>query len=258
MKKATVTDKPCNFLAGAAIRDITPAKPLFLAGYPNVPRIAAGTHDPLTAAALFLSDGAAPVLLIGVDILFVSRPSVQFCRAAIEKATGIPAASILISATHTHSGPVTNEVFAWRDDPAVPPPDAEYLELFHKGIIQAGIAAHAAAQPAELAVAAARATGAGRNRIDPEGPFDPEVGLLAVRRTRDHKLLALDIIYGMHPTVLHEDSKLVSADFPGFARRKIARNIPGWFASIIPRRRAISVPLRCGGTDIRRSGTSGR
>lgn len=220
-------DKSSKFTAGAAIRDITPEKPLFLCGYPNVPRIASGTHDPLTASALFLFDGATPAFLIGVDILFVPRQSVQFCRAAIQKATGIPAGNILISATHTHSGPVTNEVFAWRDDPVVPPPDAEYMQLFHDGIIGAGIAAHAAAQPAELAVTTARVEGAGRNRIDPEGPFDPEVGLLAVRRVRDHQLFALDIIYGMHPTVLHEDSKLVSADFPGFARQKIAAQYPG-------------------------------
>ncbi len=222
-----MNDKHSRFYAGAAIRDITPANPLFLAGYPNVPRIASGMHDPLTASALFLSDGATSVLLIGVDILFVSRQSVQFCRTAIEKAAGIPAANILISATHTHSGPVTNEVFAWREDPVVPPPAADYMRLFHAGIIGAGIAAHAAAQPAELAVATARAAGAGRNRIDPSGPFDPEVGLLAVRRACDHELLALDMIYGMHPTVLHEDSKLVSADFPGFVRREIAAQYPG-------------------------------
>ncbi len=219
--------RPMKLTAGAAVRDITPKKPLFLAGYPRAPRMAAGTHDPLLASALYLHDGATPLLLIGVDILFVSRQSADFCRAAIRQAAGIPAGNIMITATHTHSGPVTNDELAWRDDPVVPPPDAEYMREFHAGIIQAGVAACAAAQPAELAVTAARAEGVGRNRIDPDGPFDSEVGLLAVRRADDHQLFALDIIYGMHPTVLHEDSTQVSADFPHFVRRRIAAAVPG-------------------------------
>lgn len=213
--------------AGAAVRDITPGKPLFLTGYPNVPRISTGAHDPLLASALYLSDGKTPLLLIGLDILYISPKSTSLCRQAINKATGIPAGHILISATHTHSAPVTGAELAWRDDPNVPPPDPEYMEQFHAGIIGAGIAAQAAAQPAQIAVTSAIADGVGRNRLDPKGPFDSEVGLLAVRSKGDGRLYAVDIIYGMHPTVIHEDTKLASSDFPHFTRQQIIEEIPG-------------------------------
>ncbi|HEY3417547.1 MAG TPA: hypothetical protein VGM23_11745, partial [Armatimonadota bacterium] len=44
------------------------------------------------------------------------------------------------------------------------------------------------------------------------------VGVLIVRETGSKRPIALDVTYGMHPTVLHEDSTLVSADFPAFTR----------------------------------------
>jgi len=219
--------KNTKLTAGVATKDITPRKPLFLAGYPGVERLSTGTHDPLLASALYLSDGKTQMLLAGVDILFVSKQSADFCRAAISKAISIPAGNILISATHTHSGPITNEELAWRDDPAVPKPDKEYMDQFHAGIIEVCLEAHAAVKPSRLAVTSAVAEGAGHNRLDPKGPFDPEVGLLAIKDKERGDLYALDIIYGMHPTVLHEDSKLVSSDFPHFTRRRLAEDFPG-------------------------------
>lgn len=215
-----------SLLAGCAARDISPKKPAFLAGYPHVPRTSTGIHDPLLASALYLKDRGAELLLIGADILYISQRSTEICRGAISRTTGIPSAHILISASHTHSGPVTSDELAWLGDPVVPPPDPEYLELFHRGIIEAAVAARGAAVPSRLAVTSAVAAGVGGNRIDPEGPFDPDVGLLALRRESDGGLLAVDLIYGMHPTVLHEDSTLVSADFPHFTRLEIAEAFP--------------------------------
>src|SRR6185437_7649640 len=123
-----------------------------LVGYPHVPRTSSGVHDPLLASALYLCDGVTPLLLVAVDILYLSAESSKQCRFAISKATGIPWQNMVISATHTHSGPVTHSVLAWKDDPVVQPPDPEYLEQFHRGIIESAIAAYRAAEPARLAV----------------------------------------------------------------------------------------------------------
>src|SRR5208282_2025556 len=97
-----------SLVAGVAVSDISPRKPLFLAGYPHVPRTSTGIHDKLLASALYLSDGTAPLLLLGVDILFISPQSADLCRKRISTKTGVPARNILISATHTHSGPLTH------------------------------------------------------------------------------------------------------------------------------------------------------
>jgi hypothetical protein len=211
--------------AGVAVRDISPRKPVFLVGYPHVPRISTGIHDPLLASAFYLSNGETALLLISVDVLFISKESADTCRTAIARACDVPVSNILISATHTHSAPVTATMLAWRDDPVVPAPDAEYMVLFHAGIVQAATAACQAARPAQLAVTTAQVEGVGCNRLAPDGPFDSETGLLAVRS--EGKLLALTLVYGMHPTVLHEDSRLVSSDFPHYARQRLSEAFPG-------------------------------
>jgi len=215
-----------SLLAGAAVRDITPQEPQFLVGYPHVPRISEGIHDPLLASSLYLFDDPTALLFIAVDILFISPETVSACRVALSQATGVPEQNILISATHTHSGPVTNTVLAWRNDPVVPPADLSYMEQFRDTIIESGLAAYRTAQPARLAVTTAQASGVGGNRLDPMGPFDPEIGLLSVQSQRDARFIAQVVIYGMHPTVLHEDSRLVSSDFPFFTRRHLTKAYP--------------------------------
>ncbi len=213
--------------AGTAKRDIANRKPLFLVGYPHVARTSAGIHDPLWATALYLDDGQRTILSLAVDILFVHHRTVAECRAAIARETGVPAARILISATHTHSGPVTAGILSWREDPLVPPPDPEYMASFRDGIIAAGVAAAAAAQPAGAVMTTAVSEGVGGNRLAAAGVRDPEVGVLLVRRASDHRPLALQMVYSMHPTVLHEDSRLVSSDFPHFTREVIGTALPG-------------------------------
>src|SRR3954469_6676282 len=93
--------------AGAATADISPQKSIFLAGYPNVPRYSTGIHDPLLSSALCLQAGTTRVLLISNDIIYLSKPSVARLRQGISHATGghIQPGNILISASHTHSGP---------------------------------------------------------------------------------------------------------------------------------------------------------
>jgi hypothetical protein len=136
-------------------------------------------------------------------------------------------AHILISATQTHSGPVTADYLAFRRDPVVPKTDPTYLAYFESRIVEAGVAAWKKRVDAERAVTSARIEGVGTNRLSPDGLADQEAGLLAVRRSDSKELLALNLVYGMHPTVLHEDSTLVSGDFPGLAKQKLVEAFPG-------------------------------
>jgi hypothetical protein len=109
--------------AGSASRDITPQNPLFLFGYPHVPRTSEGVHDPLLTSALYLSDGASSVLFCANDIIFVPADMARRARRRIAAETGVPASAILVSATHTHSGPITSRCLSNALDPVVPAPD---------------------------------------------------------------------------------------------------------------------------------------
>jgi len=213
--------------AGVAARDISPQSPLFLVGYPHVERFSRGIHDPLLVTALYLSDGTTGLLSIAVDLLFVPHGLVRDVREEIATRTGVPPGQVMISATHTHSGPITNEILSWREDPLVPPPDPAYLALVREALVNAAAEAVSNARPAELAVTSAHSEGVGGNRLSADGVRDPEVGLIYLRSLSDHRPLALQLIYSMHPTVLHEDSPYVSADFPGYTRLFVQRAFPG-------------------------------
>lgn len=211
--------------AGAAAVDITPHDSQYLFGYPHVDRHSTGVHDPLFSSALYLSDGRAPALFIGNDVIFVPRPTALAARRRIEAATGIPASHIMITATHTHSAPQTVDYVSNADDPQVPGTDPAYLRQLEEGIVAAGIAAWRGARPAQLGLAVAQVSGVGTNRRDPAGPRDPEVPVLIARAADG--IVACMLVYAMHPTVLREDSTQVSADFPGMARRYLQHHILG-------------------------------
>ena len=109
--------------AGSAIVDITPKDSLHLYGYPHVARDSTGIHDPLLSSALYLSDGATAAMFVANDIIYVPKTIAASVRRRIEQATGIPVRNIMVTATHTHSGPVTTNYISHEADPVVPKAD---------------------------------------------------------------------------------------------------------------------------------------
>ena len=62
--------------------------------------------------------------------------------------------------------------------------------------------------------------GVGGNRREKGGVCDPSVNILAVRDS-DKKIRGILLNYALHPTYLHADNVLVSADYPGGVRNYI-------------------------------------
>jgi neutral ceramidase len=215
------------FLAGAAHNDINPKRPVYLTGYPKTDRISTGIHDPLLVSVLYLFDGEVALLFVALDLLMLSHQTVHRCREMIQAATAIPAGNILISASHTHSGPVMVDLLAFRHDPFVPPVDPAYIDFVCAQIVSTAVQAKASAVPARAAFSTAQVESVGGNRHTVNGPRDPQAGLFYLEEAASCRPLALSIIYSMHPTVLHEDSKLVSADFPGYTRLYLAERMGG-------------------------------
>ena len=83
-----------GLVAGAAVVDITPQSSVFLFGYPNVPRWSTGTHDPLLASALYLSDGSTGTLFIANDIIFITLSSAKRIRQRISAQTQMQSTSV--------------------------------------------------------------------------------------------------------------------------------------------------------------------
>ena len=219
-----------NFKAGASCIDISPKKGIGLCGYPNYERKNTGIHDPLYANCIYIDDGDNEIAIVTADLGYFEKPYVKVLRCNIEEATGIPQTNIMLSCTHTHSGPFTameiedEEInfgwftFAYR----------EYLEELKEKIVRVVIEAKNRAKFAKIGAGSGicgKEKGIGGNRDDKDGLADPSVGVIGLKDV-DDKWIAIWVKYSLHPTLLQYDNLLVSADYPGYLREYIKTKKP--------------------------------
>ena len=103
--------------AGIAREIITPQLGGLFMGYGS-DKGSTEIHDDLTVTALSLEYGNTKVLLMSVTVCYIGGIFMgygfgnDFCaklRALCGEAAGIPAANVIIGATHTHSAPITSD-----------------------------------------------------------------------------------------------------------------------------------------------------
>lgn len=214
-----------KILVGAAQVDITPQHSLHLAGYPFVKRDSTGVHDKLLSSALYFKNGNNDVLFIGNDVIFIPKDLSLRARKRIENETGVRTKNIIVSATHTHSSPSTIYFVSGVHDELLPPVDKKFLQQLEDGIVAAGVGAISNIKEADLFFSIADATGVGTNRHDPKAANDMQVPVLLARDVATDEVIGCMLICNMHPTVLHDDSTLISGDFPGLARLQLQADV---------------------------------
>src|SRR3974377_577343 len=89
---------------GAAAVKTPPLLGTPMAGY-YAPRGAESIHDDLYAKALVLEKDGVKAALVSLDLIATQRSWVSEARRTIEKTTGVPGHHVMMSATHTHTGP---------------------------------------------------------------------------------------------------------------------------------------------------------
>ena len=209
---------------GIASADITPPIGVFLCGYS--PRRSESVGHVLRAEALVCDSGAGAWALVTADLLAVSNTLVQDVRADVAKRTGLKPDTIMIAATHTHSGPNTFAT-GWREFPE----EVGYFRHLRATLADTIVAAWNARTPGELVHTRTQAPEFGCNRrvqksdgtwtnewADPNGThtgyYDPTVELLGLRRP-DGTLDALLVAFGCHPVCFNLQNTAISADYPG-------------------------------------------
>jgi neutral ceramidase len=222
---------PAKLQVGRASAVITPSLPSFLAGYFHE-RVARRVRDDLYARALVVS-GERVVALVTLDLAHVHESVVEPAKALIEERLGIGPEAVMVSATHTHTGPevAPNEPM---------PVCAELVEKL-PGII-ASVVEEAVrdASPSELRPGRTEVHGYSFNRlfrlldggevfgkrqgadiIGGAGEIEPELLTLAAVGPED-RLLALAVGFALHPDVIGGGTAdFISADWPG----EIAKNV---------------------------------
>jgi hypothetical protein len=195
--------------AGVGEEKITPPMGSAMAGFSARKGGAQGVHDDLHVRALVVESGGAGIALVTADLVGVGKQLTGEIRAEASRRTGIPAERILISATHTHSGPVV---------------DAAYGRFFTGAAVAAIEQAWRSRQPALIGAGAATHRGwVGMNRRRLEAGFSPVDKQIPILKVCDAsgKVLAVVFNYSCHPACLGPDSLLISADWPYFTGERI-------------------------------------
>ena len=229
--------------AGVAVVDITPPKGYRMAGYFRE-RFNTGSHDPLQAKALVLRQGDEQAALVFCDLVGIAADVSDRASLLAAKQTGIPAANILIAATHSHTGPLymgalrqyfhDQTVAAKGEDPHE---KIDYRAALVKKIVEAVVKAHKSTRSVDLSAGIARQEGLSFNRrfhmkngtvqfnpgklnpniVRPAGPVDPDVGLLRIRA--GDKDLALLTVFALHLDTVGGTE--YSADYPFYLERQL-------------------------------------
>ncbi len=234
------------FRAGAATSNVTPWLGLSMnGGMTDNP--AKYVHDQLHARAIVLDDGTTKLAFVVVDSCMIPRSVVLEAKGFIKERCGIAPDHVLISATHTHSAPTSGSVF--QSDP-----DDAYLRFLPKRINEAVECAVANLAPAKIGWGMGKNADQIFNRrwrkkpgtipadpfgnkndqvqmnpppgspdlIEPAGPIDPEVGVVAVQ-SLDGVPIAVLSAYGLH-YVGGVGAGHASADYYGaFAAKMVAQ-----------------------------------
>ena len=222
---------------GTAAVNIDPPVGIPLAGYYNE-RGCEGVADDLFAKATVWDDGQTRIAFVVCDLIGVPRHVVVEARKLIQERTGIPGANIMVSATHSHTGPVLVGEFSDAAD-AIPPLVRSYTEGLPALIAKAVADAQAGLAPTRASFAHTQEGRLSFNRrffmkdgtvgwnpgklnpeiIRPAGPVDPEVGVVYFE-TPDKQPQLTCVNFAMHPDTT--GGTRVSADYMGALSRCLA------------------------------------
>ena len=209
--------------------DITPPQGLELGGYPHYPRHNTGAHDPLYATCMYLENNGTEIAMVTLDILFFSKKHVASVREKVAALCGIPCENVMISCSHTHSGPWASGTLDIESLEAGKQQPHEYVQALIGKIVDAIATAKKDAYPASfgsgIALCGAE-SGVGGNRRMPGGPHDPNVSVLAIR-DRAGAVRGMMVNYTLHATFIHEWSTVCTADYPSYLKLQLEEMEPG-------------------------------
>ena len=225
------------FEFGYAQEDITPVWGIPLVGYFN-PRFNRGAYDRLSVKAAVFRTGDECVGVVSYDLCYVTRAVITRFQEAVAKA-GLPCAGkVIYSATHTHTGPYTTDIFGEEVDK-----DAidNYLDELVSKTLNALTKACKSLAPAELyntktdcrSLAFCRRyimkngktlTNPGKLNPDivkPEDEIDPDIYIMAVKQDGLLRLIMTNI--SNHTDTI--GGEYVSGDWPAAMESEIQHEL---------------------------------
>lgn len=241
-------------LVGVATVDVTPGENYPMSGY-FYERLSTGIKDPLQAKAIVFRQGDTSAAMVVCDLVAIPADLTAIVRKVVKEKTGIPAEHLMLSGTHTHTGPeFTKELFAIANGLPIPKgtkPREPYVPRLIDAL--AGVVADAsnAAQPVSLTTGTAiQETPVSFNRrflmkdgkirtwmnlkhpdvVHAAGPIDPEIGIVLFQNAKDNAPLGVLSSFALHLDTVNGTE--FSADYPFYISRAIQNALGNKVVSI--------------------------
>lgn len=219
--------------AGVARVNITPDRPICLAGYSARTGHSNGVYHDIFAKALVIENDEEMAVIITTDLIGFDSYMCSEVKSAVERVTGLKPDRVILSASHTHTGPeIRSDASQYVDEF-----DQAYARTLVKKIANTVKEAVGLIEPVTMAFHKAPCALAVNRRLptpngvemrpNSAGISDHEVTVLRIDRS-DGSPMALMMSYPCHPTTL--GGYLVGGDYPGFAQSILEAEFPGCMA----------------------------
>jgi len=223
--------------AGVARVLITPEQSMWAAGYAARDHHTDSILHDLWVKALAIEDAeGSKALMISADLLGFPKALSDGIRDRLEKEYELSRAQIILSGTHTHSGPVL--VDALYDIYPLNAQDIPIIEQYSGKLADQIVALAGEALSSMVPVQIYAQNGVTRFQVNRrnndastlhaqselKGPSDHAVPVIKVI-DKEGNLMAVTFGYACHPTVL--DQYEWSGDYPGFSMIELERLYPG-------------------------------
>lgn len=234
---AARSSNPEGWKAGISRAVITPDQPIWLAGYASRTHPSEGVLTDLWVKVLAIEDAKGKkAVLITSDLLGFPKKMSDRIRNQIAIRYGLTRSQIILSYSHTHSGPVLMDALfdIYPLDGTQRKVIQEYSAVLEKKIVDlTGDAIHALI-PAQIFSQSGITRFQVNRRNNTEaslsaqsvlnGPNDYAVPVLKVT-DQSGTLMAIAFGYACHATVLNFYQ--ISGDYPGFAQIELEKSHPG-------------------------------
>jgi hypothetical protein len=192
-----------------------------------------GIQDDLYARALVLEDGAQSIALVSMDLIGMDFVLADQIRNAVRDAADI--SLTLLHCTHNHSAPFT---IPWSvlGSRWLAGPGKAWRDNLPRIIAETVVRAKQHLEPVTLSAGRAPVQIGSNRRLpsddgivmkpNPNGSVVPWVDVLRVDR-QDGTTAAVLFSHAAHPVIIHGSSRLISAEFPGFATTKLESLVGG-------------------------------
>ncbi len=226
-----------SWQAGVAKIDMTPTESMWLAGYASRDKPSDGVLHPLWVKALALQDAEGHrAVLITSDHLGIPKRMSDTIRDRIKEKLGLERAQVILSGSHTHSGPVLDDSLMCIYP--VGEADVQKIKTYSRWLedqtVSVAEQAFAHLTPVQLASGHGVTRFAVNRRNNKEadvlnthdfkGPVDHDVPVIHVTKA-EGGLLAVVFGYACHNTTLCE--QFFCGDYAGFAQIEVEKQHPG-------------------------------